>query len=978
MIQGIGRFGHRFLKILRVLVIASGLLSLSAVAGPVDPPATEVLNEARTIVQRMVDNPRGPYSRIRWYCNDGAVLPPAPYACREHGGGRQHAEYSPDRERLAELGWSVGTILAPLSFEALLEQQPRAQRLRELPLEQYMVDIDDGWVLRRAQAYRGRVQVEDEVAAGRKILLGAVSDPQWLAENYLLVRELARVIPHGEDSDLARRVRRSAIELAELDSSAERWRAEIHSAPTAATAGKIRAWAKARRNSQVAEFANALADDLDLLYGERGRRARLNHQLSQLRGPETAAWQKRVVPLLSTDNGSKVVGLCEATADARRNRLAEFAPSDRLMLLDVLGGLETEVLLASAAMNTGAARSRADILSNASALLHCVYGAGLLSAGELAVIKESFAFVSEPEVSLASYQAGIGLLKRVPGWAAGNVRYTFAEALVHYGALDARSARFSDDLLRGSPLWPLGDVIKTLSYDLGTITGSRVEIAGTLVGSAIALNPGLARGRLRIYETLDAAEAAEPAPGDIIALPETIAELKPVAGILTLGEGNALSHVQLLARNFGIPNVAIDFETIDLIKPLEGQEVVLIVSSDGNVALRAASEVADLIEPAAPAESKTRAEQITVPAPNLKKKSILALAEIGRDLSGKVVGPKAANLGELNRLFPGRVAPALAIPFGVYASHLEEHGLRQRIQSVYSARALGKIDNTALDLELSEVRQAIANLGLSETLKSELASVMESEFGPAGSYGVFVRSDTNVEDLPQFTGAGLSETVANVVGLDAQFRTVPRVWASVLSPRALAWRSSLLTNPEEIYASILLMKSVPSDKSGVLVTTNLATPSEAGMTVSTAWGVGGAVAGEAAESIVLKPDGTVQLMSEAKTPYRRKLAAEGGVEWLPAAAGRILMKTDIEQLRGLAAEVEKKYEPVFDQSGQKRPWDIEFGFVDGELTLFQIRPLVEKNSRRADLAIHKLFGTTERKPTANATVDMTASVAEIN
>ena len=25
-----------------------------------------------------------------------------------------------------------------------------------------------------------------------------------------------------------------------------------------------------------------------------------------------------------------------------------------------------------------------------------------------------------------------------------------------------------------------------------------------------------------------------------------------------------------------------------------------------------------------------------------------------------------------------------------------------------------------------------------------------------------------------------------------------------------------------------------------------------------------------------------------------------------------------------------------------RPWDIEFGFVDGELTLFQIRPLVEK------------------------------------
>ncbi len=81
------------------------------------------------------------------------------------------------------------------------------------------------------------------------------------------------------------------------------------------------------------------------------------------------------------------------------------------------------------------------------------------------------------------------------------------------------------------------------------------------------------------------------------------------------------------------------------------------------------------------------------------------------------------------------------------------------------------------------------------------------------------------------------------------------------------------------------------------------------------------------------------------------------MEWLPAAAGRVLTKTDIEQLRGLAEEVDRKYEPVFDESGQKRPWDIEFGFVDGELTLFQIRPLVEKNTQRADAVMRKLFGT---------------------
>ena len=962
----------------RLIAVASGLLSYNAVAGPVDVPPAEVLNEARTIVQRMIDNPRGPYSRIRWYCNDGSVLAPVAYACREHGGGRQHAEYSADRERLAELGWSVGTIFAPLTFDELMRQSPRAQRLRELPLERYLVDIDDGWVLRRAQAYRGRVQVEDEVAAGRRILLDAVSDSKWLSENYLFFRELARVIPHGEDSDLARRVRRSAIELAELDAGAERWRAEIHTAPTAATAAKIRAWAKGVKNSAVAEYANALANDLDLLYGDRGRRARMQQLLHQLQGPATVAWRQRVVELLSRDDKIKVSGLCEASADARRDLLAKLAPSDRLVLVDVLGGIETEVRLASIANEGQATPSRSDVLANTSALLNCVYGSGFLSAGEVGVVKKALVFDSDSKVPLARYQAGIGLLKRVPGWAAGNVRFTFAEALVRYGALDARAVRFTDDLLRGSPLWILGDVLRVLNQDLGRITGSQVDIAGTLVSSAIALNPGLARGRLRIYETLDAAEAAMPTPGDIVALPETIAELKPVAGILTLGEGNALSHVQLLARNFGIPNVAIDFETIDLIKPLEGQEVVLIVSSDGNVVLRAASEVTELIEAITTANTKASVDQITVPPPDLTKKSILPLADIHRGLSGKVIGPKAANLGQLNRLFPGRVAPALAIPFGIYSAHLEEHGLRKRINSAYAAYASGSLSKDALDLELSQVRQGIAGLTLSAATKRDLTDAMAKEFGPPGSYGVFVRSDTNVEDLPQFTGAGLSETVANVMGIDTQLGTIPRVWASVLSPRALAWRSSLLTNPEEIYASVLLMKSVSSDKSGVLVTTNLATPAEAGVTVSTAWGVGGAVAGEAAESIVVKPDGEVQLVSEAKTPYRRKLAMAGGVEWLPAAAGRILTKTDIEQLRKLAKEVDRKYEPVFDESGQKRPWDIEFGFVDGELTLFQIRPLVERNSQRADIVMRKFFGTNKPKQAADTSVDLTATVAGVS
>jgi phosphoenolpyruvate synthase/pyruvate phosphate dikinase len=242
--------------------------------------------------------------------------------------------------------------------------------------------------------------------------------------------------------------------------------------------------------------------------------------------------------------------------------------------------------------------------------------------------------------------------------------------------------------------------------------------------------------------------------------------------------------------------------------------------------------------------------------------------------------------------------------------------------------------------------------------------MMAELFGTPGEYGIFVRSDTNVEDLPNFTGAGLSETIANVVDPDAQFAAIPRVWGSVLSDRAIAWRSRLLTNPSEVYASVLLMRSVPSEKSGVLVTANLASR-QPGLTVSTAWGVGGAVAGEAAETLVLTADGKEILLSEAKTPYQRALDKRGGVDWLPAPEGPVLTRADKQQLRQLAAEVERKYAPVFDDEGKPRPWDIEFGFVDGALTLFQIRPLVEKGQARADRAVKLLLHTdSQQQPTA--------------
>ena len=51
-----------------------------------DETATD-LPEYRAWIIEMEGLERGPFSRLRWFCNDGAVLPPQSYACKDRGGG---------------------------------------------------------------------------------------------------------------------------------------------------------------------------------------------------------------------------------------------------------------------------------------------------------------------------------------------------------------------------------------------------------------------------------------------------------------------------------------------------------------------------------------------------------------------------------------------------------------------------------------------------------------------------------------------------------------------------------------------------------------------------------------------------------------------------------------------------------------------------------------------------------------------------
>ncbi len=942
------------------------LFYIANAASQLTPPGEEVIAEARMIIKEMINSERGPYRQIRWFCNDGVVLPPKQYACKAHGGGHQHAQYSSQRERLSQLGWNVGTIFTAMTWDELWDLDNRQQRLRELPLERYLTDIDNGWVLRRAKHYRGRIQLEDEEATGNVLLLQLLENSEWIKNNYLLTKEVIKTIPHNYKVDLTRSIRRISQEIAEKDGSFQNLRVEIHTNPSFSSISRLNEWLATRQidktDTSLISSVNSLIANLNLLYSPAGRQQRLRSAFLELQKHSQLEHLGENI-LIDTQQTSivRLDHLSQTLYEFKRSILSELNTSLRLLLFDIYPDIEEEIRLLAMNLVRDNQLTRNDILNLSLSLLRAASASGFVSENEYQITASTINYyLTKESINAGDYFFLTQSLSQVNNWAVGTVRHTFAEAISRYAAIDARASKFLDDIIRSSLLLPYANVARQLTLDAQTSLGVKRSIMGKPSGTILGLNPGVAKGRLIAIDETQSHTDLPLLRTDIVLLPYSVTDLPPVSGVITLGEGNLLSHVQLLARNFGIPNISVSDSLLSEFKPHLGKEIIYVVGSDGSVMI-------ELIDNLRKSDKKLvdnyfntqKSTRLDVPIPDLSVSKPLTIDNLHKGLSGRLVGPKAANLGELNRLFPGKVAPAIALPFGVFSNHVNTTGIefKSRLKALYTNFRANQITENEFTSGIDELRMDIERIQLSTETLELLEPLMKQLFGKENGYGLFIRSDTNVEDLPGFTGAGLSLTLPNLRGKKNQIDSIPKVWASVLSPRAIAWRSNLLEQPEEVYASVLLMKSVAAEKSGVLITRNLYSREE-GFTVSTAWGIGGAVSGEAAETLVALKDGTVQLVSEAKAPYQRELSKDNGITWKAANAGKVLQENEIETLRQLTLDVAEKYPAIKDSEGNALPWDIEFGFIDNELTLFQIRPLVERGSLLADRLLKKMSDIT--------------------
>ena len=895
---------------------------------------------------------KGPFEKTVWFCNDGTILPAGPGACTTHGGGIQHGQWNEQALILRESGYYIANILAAIDIEDLVGEAGNREQLRQVLLERYLMAVDNGWIFRGARYHRGVMQIEDEITGARRLLIALSQAQSDKHRDFLLLRVAAKLLPHGEqDTDVAQ-IRQLATQLGEQNMGFEMLRNKIHSQPDADDATRVRDYVELNMVDDATDYL-LLADTIDRVY-QPGRLDSLMAALARsLSRKKVANDVTRARGLLRNERDPAArLHIVSKLMVVLRNEFPRLStPVQWMDALEASLALEREVFTAGAALHAAyTSLSRRQRLTLLKDIVNALYGSGELSLRQWQNMSRVLKQIQSENISLSAYRQHLRYLSRLNGWVDRNYQFQFSATVAHLATIEPRISPFIPDQLRGGVLLVGSALLDSLSIDANHLAGVGHEVFGTQVGSGLRmLNPGLARGTL--HTGLPTSTQVLQADA-IYVLPETQAELPPVAGILTLGEGNTLSHIQILARNLSIPNVVIDDRVHRLLRQQDGQKIVMAVSPGGRVLLERDGPQWDLI-----LGSSAQAAQGIIDADvqklDLQSRTLLSLEQLRATDAGRVAGPKAANLGELHHQFPGHVPKGIVIPFGVFYKLLQQprdtngQPLFEWMQAEYRRMNLldGEARQQAQKDFLRTVREWILGSDPGPEFWVQLRESLRLHLGDDEDFTLFVRSDTNMEDLLGFTGAGLNLTVPNVKGFDALTHAIKRVWASPFSERAFNWRQGRMWHPEHVYVSLLLMPSVAVDKSGVMVTADVTADQPGWITVATNEGIGGAVQGQSAEELRINmKSGQVQLLAEASSPVRRILDVEGGLVKVPVSGNNsVLTRKNIQQLRWLARELPKRI-PMQDEQGESTAIDVEFGFKEKQLILFQARPYLTSRS----------------------------------
>ncbi len=354
------------------------------------------------------------------------------------------------------------------------------------------------------------------------------------------------------------------------------------------------------------------------------------------------------------------------------------------------------------------------------------------------------------------------------------------------------------------------------------------------------LTHGVAFGTLRFVRgPLDAASVR---PDHILVLEDLPDEIPVASAVISQELQAPLGHLAILCATRGTPNAGLrDALSDPRLTALDGQLVRLEVETQDFTIRPATHAEADAAwadrRPARPLAPRIDPSDVGLPE--------LCALDYG---AVSTVGAKAAQLGEACRIGPPIVTPGgFAVPFFHYLRHLERAGIAPGIPQML-ADVHFRSDAHVREQRLMELRTVIERASVDPDLMRALRSRIRA-FPNAPR--VILRSSTNAEDLPGFTGAGLYRSIV-VPGnaTDAQIADALRqVWASVWLQGAYEEREWYRIDHRRVGMAVLVQPFVDgAAANGVAITANPYYVNRPGYFVNVQT-LGGSVTGAGGEEI---------------------------------------------------------------------------------------------------------------------------------
>ncbi|MEQ1592912.1 MAG: phosphoenolpyruvate synthase [Thiobacillaceae bacterium] len=314
----------------------------------------------------------------------------------------------------------------------------------------------------------------------------------------------------------------------------------------------------------------------------------------------------------------------------------------------------------------------------------------------------------------------------------------------------------------------------------------------------------------------------------------------------------------------------------------------------------------------------------------------VSMADVAR------VGGKNASLGEMIQHLTGagvRVPGGFATTAEAFRDFLDHNQLRRRIRE--RLLALDVTDVVALADVGAQIRGWVEGAELPHSFAADLRAAYHAL---GDNLAVAVRSSATAEDLPDASFAGQQETYLNVSGEDALLLYIKKVFASLYTDRAIAYRVHHGFEHDVVALSAGVQRMVRSDLacSGVLFTLDTESGFRDVVFITAAYGLGETIVQGAVnpdEFYVHKPmlaQGYPAIVRRERGEKAIRMVWRDGatlIENTPTALQLRFALTDAEvlELARQAVAIERHY---------GRPMDVEWAKdgVSGELFIVQARP----------------------------------------